>query len=57
MVIITLPALNEEFTLPPLLRARQQGMAENQIEHRMLSVLRMNSETLKQRFVRRLGDG
>ncbi len=38
MVIITLPALNEEFTLPPLLRATQEAMAENQIEYRVVFV-------------------
>ncbi len=38
MVIITLPALNEEFTLPPLLRATQEAMAENQIEYRVIIV-------------------
>jgi dolichol-phosphate mannosyltransferase len=38
MVIITLPAFNEESTLPPLLRATQEAMAENQIEYRVVIV-------------------
>jgi len=38
MVIITLPAFNEEFTLPPLLRGIQEAMAENRIEYRVVIV-------------------
>ncbi len=38
MVIITLPAYNEESTLPPLLRATREAMAENEIEYRVVIV-------------------
>ncbi len=38
MVIITLPAYNEELTLPPLLESIQESMAENQIEYRVIVV-------------------
>jgi dolichol-phosphate mannosyltransferase len=38
MVIITLPAYNEERTLPPLLEAIREAMAENAIEYRVIVV-------------------
>jgi dolichol-phosphate mannosyltransferase len=38
MVIITLPAFNEEHTLPLLLERTREAMAENQIEYRVIVV-------------------
>ena len=38
MVIITLPAYNEELTLPTLLEAIRDAMAENQIRYRVIVV-------------------
>lgn len=38
MVVITLPAYNEERTLPPLLDAIDEAMAENRIEYRVIVV-------------------
>jgi len=38
MVIIALPAYNEERTLPPLLAAIEDAMAENRIEYRVIVV-------------------
>jgi len=38
MVIITLPAFNEEQTLPLLLERTREAMAENQIEYRVIVV-------------------
>ena len=38
MVVITLPAFNEESTLPPLLQAIREAMAENQIEYRVVVI-------------------
>jgi len=38
MVIITLPAYNEAATLPPLLRAIREAMAENEIAYRVIVV-------------------
>ena len=38
MVVITLPAFNEESTLPPLLAAVREAMAENRIDYRVVIV-------------------
>jgi dolichol-phosphate mannosyltransferase len=38
MVIITLPAFNEESTLPPLLYALREAMSENEIDYRVVIV-------------------
>lgn len=38
MVVITLPAFNEESTLPPLLQAICEAMTENQIEYRVVVI-------------------
>jgi len=38
MVIITLPAYNEAATLPPLLQAIREAMAENEIDYRVVIV-------------------
>lgn len=38
MVVITLPAFNEESTLPPLLQAICEAMTENRIEYRVVVI-------------------